>query len=173
MTERTDIVTFKGTPLTVVGEQVNVGDAAPDFTALAGDLSGVSMSSFRGKVVVLTTVPSLDTPVCNVQTRRFNEEAGKLGDDVVVLTVSMDLPFAQARWCGAEGVEAVRTLSDHLDAAAGKAYGLLIKELRLLARSVFVVDREGKIRYKQIVPEMTHEPDYDAALAAVRELTGG
>ena len=172
MTERKGVITFKGSPLTLVGEEVGVGDAAPDFAALANDLSEVRLSSFRGKVCVLTTVPSLDTPVCNLQVRRFNAEAAVLGEDVVILAVSMDLPFAQARWCGAAGVASVQTLSDHRDAAAGKAYGVLIPELRLLARSVFVVDREGKIAHTQIVPELTDEPDYEAALGAVRALTG-
>ena len=171
MTERKGVITFKGNPLTLVGEEVGVGDAAPDFAALANDLSEVRLSSFRGKVCVLTTVPSLDTPVCNLQVRRFNAEAAGLGEDVVILAVSMDLPFAQARWCGAADVASVQTLSDHRDAAAGKAYGVLIPELRLLARSVFVVDREGKIAHTQIVPELTDEPDYEAALGAVRALT--
>jgi thiol peroxidase len=171
MKERTGAVTFKGGPLTLVGQDPAVGAAAPDCAALADDLSEVRLSSFRGRVCVLATVPSLDTPVCDTQTRRFNEEAARLGGDVVILTVSMDLPFAQKRWCGAAGIQNVRTLSDHRDAAVGRAFGVLIKELRLLARAVFVLDGEGKIAYKQIVPEVTHEPDYDAALAAVRSLT--
>ena len=163
-------VTFKGKELTLVGRKVKVGDAAPDFTAVANDLSEVKFSSYRGKVCLLAAVPSLDTSVCSRETRRFNEEAGKLGPDVAVLTISMDLPFAQARWCGAEGVRAVRTLSDHREASFANAYGVLIKEWRLLARSVFVVDRAGRIRYVQIVDEITHEPDYDAALAAAKAL---
>ena len=170
MTERTDVITFQGGPLTLLGEDVGVGDAVPDFAALANDLTEVRLSAFLGKVCVVTTVPSLDTPVCDVQVRRFNTEAAGLGEDVVILAVSMDLPFAQGRWCGAADVAAVQTLSDHRDAAAGQALGVLIKELRLLARAVFVVDREGKIAYKQIVPELTDEPDYEAALAAVRQL---
>jgi len=170
MAERKGLVTLKGNPVTLVGKEVKVGDAAPDVTLLDNDLKAVALSAFRGKVVVLSSVPSLDTPVCDTETRRFNEEAAKLGDGVAVLTISMDLPFAQKRWCGAHGIERVKTLSDHRDAAFGKAYGVLIKELRLLARAVFVVDRQGVIRYTQLVEEITHEPDYDAILDAVRKL---
>ena len=147
-----------------------VGDAAPDFVVLGNDLSPVRFSSFRGKVCVILSVPSLDTAVCDVETRRFNEEAERLGDEVVILTISMDLPFAQKRWCGASGVTGVQTLSDHRDASFGTAYGVLIKELRLLARAVFVVDREGIVQYVQLVKEMTNEPDYEAVLSAVRQL---
>ena len=137
---------------------------------LANDLSPVKLSDFRGRVCVISVVPSLDTPVCDIQTRRFNEEAAALGGDVVVLTISMDLPFAQKRWCGAAGIKNVRTLSDHRNAAFGKAFGVLIDELRLLARAVFVVDADGIIRYKQVVQELTNEPDYDAAMKAVAEV---
>ena len=166
MQDKEAVVTMKGSPLTLIGSQVKVGDPAPDFEVLANDLSPVKFSSFRDKVCIITSVPSLDTSVCDVMTRRFNQEAGKLDDDVVVLTISMDLPFAQKRWCGAAGVDSVRTLSDHRDASFGAAYGVLVKELRLLARAVFVVDRDGVIRYKQIVDELTDEPDYEAALKA-------
>ena len=168
MKERAGLVTMKGNPLTLLGNEVKAGDKAPDFVALDTSLSPVRFSSFRGKVCILSSVPSLDTPVCDLETRRFNEEAGKLGEDVVVLTVSMDLPFAQKRWCGAAGVTRVKTLSDHRDASFGMAYGVLIKELRLLARAVFVVDRQGTIRYVQLVKEVSSEPDYDAVLKAVR-----
>lgn len=137
---------------------------------IGNDLSSVKLSSFRGKVCVISSVPSLDTPVCDLETRRFNEEAGKLGEDVAILTISMDLPFAQKRWCGAAGVTKVKTFSDHRDASFGTAYGVLIKEMRLLARAVFVVDREGTVRYVQLVKEVTDEPDYEAILKAVREL---
>jgi len=163
-------ITFHGNPLTLLGRQLKCGDRAPDFEVLANDLSPVKLSDFRGKVCVISVVPSLDTPVCDIQTRRFNEEAAALGDDVVVLTISMDLPFAQKRWCGAAGIENVQTLSDHRDAAFGKAFGVLIEELRLLARAVFVVDANGIIRYKQVVEELTDEPDYDAAIEAVTEV---
>lgn len=170
MMERKGIVAMKGNPLTLVGPELKVGERAPDFTVLDNDLQPVSLSSFRGKPVVLSVVPSLDTPVCDLQTRRFNAEAEKLGPSVPVLTVSMDLPFAQKRWCGAAGAKNVRTLSDHRDVSLGLQYGLLIKELRLLARAVLVLDREGTIRYLQIVPEVASEPDYAGALAALAKL---
>ena len=168
--ERTGVVTFKGGALTLVGNAVKVGDKAPDFEVLANDLSAVKFSSLAGKVRIISVVPSLDTAVCDIQTRRFNEEAGKLGKDVTVLTISMDLPFAQKRWCGAAGVTNVQTLSDHRSASFGTAYGLLVKELRLLARAVCVVDKGGVVRYVQVVPEMTKEPDYEAALQAAKGL---
>ena len=170
MQERTGVITFQGNPLTLVGAELKVGDAAPDATLLANDLSPVQLSDYKGKVCVVSVVPSLDTPVCDMQTRKFNEAAGNLGDDVVILTVSMDLPFAQTRWCGAAGVEKVVTLSDHRDAAFGETYGTLIKELRLLARAVFVVDKDGTIQYIQLVNEVTEEPDYKAALEAAKNL---
>ena len=170
MTERTDVVTFQGNPLTLLGPELAVGDPAPDATLLANDLSELSIGDVRGKVCLISVVPSLDTPVCDVQTRQFNEAAAAMGDDVAVLTISMDLPFAQARWCGAAGVDRVATLSDHRDASFGAAFGVLIKELRLLARAVFVLDADGGVRYVEIVPEMTDHPNYDAALAAVAGL---
>jgi thiol peroxidase len=170
MEEHTGVITMRGNPLTIEGRELKVGDAAPDFEVLDNDLSPARLSSFRGKVCVISSVPSLDTPVCDMETRRFNEEAGKLGEDVQILTVSMDLPFAQKRWCGAAGVDKVTTLSDHRDASFGTSYGVLIKELRLLARAVFVLDREGIIQYIQIVKEVTDEPDYDAVLEAVNKL---
>ena len=167
MKERSGIITMRGKPLTLLGEEVKVGAPAPDFEALANDLSPVKLSSFRGKVCVLSSVPSLDTPVCDMETRRFNQEAEKLGPEVVILTVSMDLPFAQKRWCGAAGVTRVQTLSDHREAAFGTAYGTLIKELRLLTRAVFLVDKQGKLQYQQWVKEVTQEPDYDEVLNAL------
>jgi thiol peroxidase len=170
MTERTGEITFKGNPLTLIGPELKVGDAAPDATLLANDLSPVKLSSYKGKVCVVSVVPSLDTPTCDMQTRKFNEEAGNLGDNVVILTTSMDLPFAQARWCGAAGVEKVLTLSDHRDAEFGNAYGLLIKELRLLARAVYVIDQNGTIQYTQLVKEVADEPDYGAVIEAVKKL---
>jgi len=163
-------VTMKGNPLTLVGNEVKVGQPAPDFEVIANDMSSVKLSSFKGKVCIICSVPSLDTSVCDMETRRFNEEAGKLGSDVVVLTISMDLPFAQKRWCGAAGVKNVQTLSDHRETSFGKGYGVLIKELRLLARAVFVLDRDGVIRYMQIVSELTSEPDYETALDAAKGL---
>jgi thiol peroxidase len=170
MQERQGLVTIHGNPLTLVGNPVKEGDKAPDFTVLDTDLKPVNLLAYKGKVCVISSVPSLDTPVCDMETRRFNTEAGKLSDDVVILTVSMDLPFAQKRWCGATGVTKVKTLSDHRDASFGIAYGVLIKELRLLARAVFVVDRQGTVRYVELVKEVATEPNYDAALQAVKKL---
>jgi len=163
-------VTFKGNPLTLLGNMVKVGDTVPDVRLLANDLSDVKLSDYRGKICVLCSVPSLDTSVCDTETRKFNEHAASLGDDVAVLTISMDLPFAQKRWCGAANIENVRTLSDHRNAQFGNAFGVLVKELRLLARAVFIVDKTGAIRYTEIVDEMTNEPNYEAALKAVQEI---
>jgi thiol peroxidase len=159
-----------GNALVLLGKDLKVGEAVADVELVANDLSGVKLSDFRGKVCVITTIPSLDTPVCDIMTRRFNKEAAGLGKDVVVLAVSMDLPFAQARWCGDADVENVQSLSDHRDAGLGESFGVLLKGLRLLARAIFVLDKEGIVRYLQIVPELTDEPDYDAALKAVAEL---
>ena len=170
MSERAGAITIHGNPLTLFGPELKVGDKAPGFTALDNALNPVTLSSFRGKVVVLASVPSLDTPTCDLETRRFNQEAAKLGKGVAVLTISMDLPFAQKRWCGAADVENVQTLSDHRDAAFGTAYGVLIKELRLLARAVFVVDKAGVIQHVQLVKEVANEPDYAPVLAAVKRL---
>jgi len=168
MSIRVGEVTFLGNPLTLEGTLPTVGKPAPDATVLDGGLKPVRLSDYRGKTVVLVTVPSLDTPVCDMETRRFNREATTLGGQVVVLVVSMDLPFAQARWCGAAGVDRVVALSDHRDAALGSAYGVLIRELRLLARSVFVIAADGVLRYAQVVKEVTREPDYDAVVKAIR-----
>jgi thiol peroxidase len=170
MGERTGLVTIKGNPLTLVGTETAVGEKAPDFTVLDNELSPVNLSAFAGKKLIIASVPSLDTAVCDIEARKFNEKATHLGDDVVVLFVSMDLPFAQKRWCGAAGVERVQTLSDHRDASFGESYGVLIKELRLLARAVFVIDAEGIVRYVQLVSEVTQEPDYDAVIKAIGEL---
>ena len=171
MKERVGIVTMKGNPLTLVGNELKVGEGAPGFTVLDNSLTPVQFSSFRGKICILSSVPSLDTPVCDMETRRFNEEASRLGPDVMILTISMDLPFAQKRWCAASGVDKVQTLSDHRDASFGTSYGVLIKELRLLARAVFLVDRKGTLQYIQIVKETTSEPDYEAILSALKKLT--
>ena len=170
MMERTGLVTFGGNPMTLVGPELKVGDDAPDVEVIDNDLQPVRLSTYKGKVAIVAAVASLDTGTCDVETRRFNQEVGKLGDDVVVLTISMDLPFAQKRWCGAAGVETVKTFSDHRSAAFGEAWGVLMKELRLLARAVFVVDREGDIRYVELLGEVGDEPDYDAALKTAKEL---
>ena len=171
MKERTGMITMKGNPLTLMGNEVKVREMAPDFVVLDNNLSPVKFSSFRGKTCIISSVPSLDTPVCDMETRKFNEEAGRLGGDVAVLIISMDLPFAQKRWCGAAGVTKVQTLSDHRDASFGTSYGVLIKELRLLARAVFLVDRKGILQYIQLVKEVTKEPDYEAALNTLRKLS--
>ncbi len=163
-------VTLKGEPVMLVGSPIEVGQEAPDFIVVDEDFSPVRLSSFRGKPCILCSVVSLDTDVCDAETRRFNEEAGRLGQDVQILVISMDLPFAQKRWCGAARVRRVKTLSDYRDASFGSAYGVLIKELHLLARAVFVIDAEGRIRYKELVKEITDEPDYEKALAALRQL---
>jgi len=170
MEERSAAVSMHGNPLTLIGKELSVGDSAPELEVLDNDLNPIKLSSFQGKVCVISSVPSLDTPVCDMETRRFNEAAGQLGDDVVILTVSVDLPFAQKRWCGAAGVENVVTLSDHRDTAFGTAFGVLIKELRLLGRSIFVLDRNGIIQYIQNVKELSEEPDYDAVLEAVQKI---
>lgn len=170
MVENKGLVTAEGNPLTLQGEILEVGKNMPDCTLLDNDMQPVNLSSFLGKKLIIASVPSLDTPVCDMETRRFNTEAAALGDDVVILTVSMDLPFAQKRWCGAAGVEAVKTFSDHREASFGEATGTLIKELRLLARAIFVVGEDGKIAYLEYVGDITHEPDYDAALSAIKSL---
>ncbi len=170
MEERKGEVTVQGNPVTLIGPKLMVGQRAPDFALIGTDMKPVTREQFKGKVLVLLSVPSLDTPVCDLEARKFNQEAANLGDDVVVLLVSMDLPFAQKRWCGAAGVERVITASDHRDASFGTSYGVLIKELRLLARAVFVVDREGIIRYIQMVSEAGKEPDYAAVLEGVRKI---
>jgi len=170
MQKKDNGITLNGSPLVLVGSRPLVSQSAPDFTAVDKHLSPVRLSDFKGKTVIISSVPSLDTDVCDKQTRRFNEEAALLGKNVVVLTLSMDLPFAQSRWCGAAGVNRVKMLSDYQKADFGLNYGLLIKSLRLLARAVLVLDREGFLQYQQLVPEITHEPDYDAAIKAVKKL---
>lgn len=169
--ERFGDVTSRGNPLTVLGKKVVVGSKAPNFTLVANDSSKVTLDDSAGKVRLISVVPSLDTGICSAQTRRFNEEAAKLGENVAILTVSADLPTAQKRWCGAAGVEQVQTLSDHLDMNFGDAYGTHIKEIRLEQRSVFVVDADDVVTYVEYVPEIAQHPDYEAALAAVRAAT--
>ncbi|MCR6483519.1 thiol peroxidase [Amycolatopsis sp. OK19-0408] len=166
-TERTGVTTFRGHPVTLVGPELAVGDRAPDCTVLAGDMSPVRFADLTGTRVI-SVVPSLETPVCDLQTRRFNEAVTELGE-ASVLTVSVDLPFAQARWCGAAGVTGVRVLSDHRDVSFGRAYGVLVKEFRLLARAVFVVDATGTVVHAEYVPAIEQHPDYAAAVAAARE----
>ena len=162
-------VTFKNEPITLVGKEVEVGSTAPDFTVLANDLSERTLKDYEGKKKLISAVPSLDTGVCSQQTRKFNEEAAN-EQDGVVLTISNDLPFAQKKWCAAEGLENVITLSDHRDLSFGENYGVVMKELRLLARSVFVLDKDNKVVYSEIVSEGTNHPDYDKALEAFKNL---
>jgi len=168
--ERPGEVTFQGQPLTLIGPRLKEGDAAPEFELLANDLSAVKLSDSAGKVRLIAAVPSLDTPVCDLETRTFNQRLDAFGGRVFGYTVSADLPFAQARWCGAAGVKNMQTLSDHREMAFGGAYGTHIKELRLESRAVFVVDGEGVIRYVEYVGEITNAPDYNAALDALNKL---
>ena len=165
--ERNGIVTFQGTPLTLMGTELKSGDQAPKFTMLDNELNEVRLKDFRGKIKVISVTPSLDTPVCDMQARRFNEEAARLPEDIVVLNISMDLTFAISRFCAAAGIDKVKTLSDHRDTSFGTAYGVLIKELRLLTRSIFIIDKEDVIKYLEIVPEVTNQPDYDKAIKSI------
>ncbi len=170
MQERKGIITFKGNPMTLLGPEIKVGEKAPDFRVVDTALAAVSLENFAGRIKIVSSVPSLDTPVCNMETRRFNQEALKLPANVVVLTISMDLPFAQKRWCAAAGVDKVKTLSDYQDRSFGESYGVLIKELKLLSRSIFVIDAGDVIRYIEHVKEVTTEPNYEAVLRVAREL---
>lgn len=164
--ERTGVITFKGNAFTLLGNPVNKGDKAPEFTAVANDLTPKTLKDYAGKVIIISVVPSLDTGVCDLQTRRFNSEATALGDHVQVLTISCDLPFAQARWCGATGTTSLQTLSDYKDLSFGMNYGVVIKELRLLSRAIFVIDTTGTVVYTELVPEVTNAVNFDAALKA-------
>ncbi len=168
MTQTTGAVTFKGNPMTLTGTPLTVGQPAPEFNLTASDMSAKTLADYAGKVIILSTVPSLDTPVCQVQTSRFNQEAGALGDDVVILTVSVDLPFAQKRWCGANEGNCVELLSDYKDHNFMNAYGLRVEELGLIARSVSVIDKEGNLTYHELVGEIADEPKYDAVLEAAK-----
>lgn len=168
--ERSGVATLKGNPLTLIGNEVKVGQQAPDFTVNKDLVTEVSLKDYAGKVKLISVVPSLDTGVCDAQTRRFNEEAAKLGDNVVILTISVDLPFAQSRWCGAAGIDKVVTLSDYKNVSFGEAYGVLIKEFRLLMRSIFVLDANDTVQYVEYLSEMTEHPNYEAAIEAVKKL---
>ena len=169
-TDRFGAVTLKGTPQTVRGNQLKVGDKAPNFTLDANDFTPVTLDDSAGKIRLISVVPSLYTGICDAQTRRFNEEAANLGDDVVILTVSVDFPPSQRQWCGAAGVDKVQTLSDHKDMNFGDAYGTHIVENRWEQRSIFVVDSDDVVRYVEYVPEIAQHPDYEAALTAVRDI---
>lgn len=166
--ERPGAVTFMGNPLTLEGPELKVGDKAPDFTVVDNDLKPVSLADYKGKIKIICSVPSLDTPVCDTEARRFNLEAADLPENVVVLTISMDLPFAQKRWCGAVGVDKVVTLSDYQQRSFAVSYGVLIKELKLAARAVFVIDSDDTLNHFELVKEIASEPDYAAAMDAVK-----
>ena len=165
--ERAGATTLKGNPLTLVGPELKPGDTAPDFTLTDGSLKPVSLKDTGNQVRIISVVPSLDTPVCDAQTKRFNEEAAKL-PDVDIITVSMDLPFAQKRWCGAFGVDKVKMLSDHREGSFGTAYGTLIKDMRIESRAIFVLDQHNKIRHVEYVKEVADFPNYEAALSAAK-----
>ena len=170
MEKRTGVVTFSGNPIALLGKEVKVGDKAPAFTLLDNGLGEKTLADYAGKVKVISVVPSLDTGVCDAQTRWFNQNVSKLGENVVVLTVSVDLPFAQKRWCGAAGIDQVETLSDHRDLSFGENYGFILEGLRLLARGIVVIDKDDVVRYVEYVPEVTSAVNFDAAEAATKEL---
>lgn len=168
--ERTGVITFQGNGLTLEGNELKAGDKAPDFTLLNNELGAVGLKDCAGKVKILSVTPSLDTPICDAQLRRFNEEAAKLSDNVAVINISVDLPFANGRFCSTGGIDKVQTLSDHKDVSFGTAYGVLIKELRLLTRAIFVIDKDDVIKYLETVPEITNHPNYDKALEEAKAL---
>lgn len=168
MKERENIIKFGGVPMTLLGEELKVGQKAPDFVALNSNLEEVRLSDFAGKVVAIASFPSIDTGICSLQAARFNEEAAKFGDAVQILTISCDLPFALGRHCAANGIENALTLSDHRDLSFGLEYGFAIKELRLLARGSVVIDKEGNVAYVEYVPEIKSHPNYDAALEVIK-----
>jgi len=163
-------VIFGGNPVELAGNEINIGDKAPEFSVLDNGLKPVKLSDFKGKVKLISIFPSIDTGVCSIQTHKFNSEAGSYGENVAFLAISLDLPFALKRFCGAEGINNLKTLSDHRDVDFGNKYGFLIRDLRLLARGVVVIDKDDVIRYVEVVPEIGHEPNYDAALKALKVL---
>ncbi|HZN36829.1 MAG TPA: thiol peroxidase [Pirellulaceae bacterium] len=169
---RPGAVTFKGTPLTLAGEAVKVGQPAPDFTLhyFEGGLKTIKLADLKGKPSFISVVPSLDTPVCQIQTKKFNEQLAALGSKINAVTVSLDLPFAMNRFCGAESIKNMRCGSDYQDRSFGKSYGMLIEELKLLARGVIILDKDGKVVYAETVKEVASEPNYDAALAALKSV---
>ena len=168
--ERPNGTKFQGNPLTLIGPEIRIGDKAPAFTVRGQDLKPFTLEDTKGKIRLFSAVPSLDTPVCDTETRRFNVEAAKLGDKVEIITVSLDLPFAQKRWCAAAGIDKIKVVSDYYDRSFSQAFGTLIKELHLSSRAIFVVDDKDVVRYVEYVPEVTTHPDYDRALSAVKTL---
>ncbi|MDY5730683.1 MAG: thiol peroxidase [Eubacteriales bacterium] len=169
MEKRTGVITFAGNPMTLVGKEIKVGDVAPQFTALKNDLTPFSLEELKGKVVLISVVPSVDTGICELQTIRFNQEANQL-DNVAIITVSVDLPFAIGRFCGAKGIDKAITLSDHRDLSFGTNYGFVVEELRLLARGIVVIDTKGIVQHVEYVPEIASHPDYEKALAVAKNL---
>ncbi|PIU40904.1 MAG: thiol peroxidase [Candidatus Omnitrophica bacterium CG07_land_8_20_14_0_80_42_15] len=168
--ERQNAVTVKGKPLTLIGEEIKLGTKAPGFTVLDNELAEVSLDKFAGKIKLIASAPSLDTPVCDLEIKRFNDEASKLSKDLVIIFISMDLPFAQKRFCHDNDIKKVKTFSDHRDADFGSKYGVLIKELRLLARAIFILDKNNIARYVEYVPELSSHPNYEAALSALKKV---
>jgi thiol peroxidase len=168
---RSGAVTFKGAPLTLAGNEIKIGQPAPDFKLhyFEGGLKELKLSDLRGKPTLLSVVPSLDTPVCAMQTKKFNESLGELGDRINAITVSLDLPFAQNRFCGSENIKNIRAASDYQERNFGKSYGTLIEELKILSRAIFVLDKDGKVVHAEYVPEVASEPNYDTALAALKK----
>jgi thiol peroxidase len=166
--ERKGAATFQGNPLTLIGAELKAGDKAPDFKLIDNGLKPVTLTDSKGKTRLVSVVPSIDTPVCDLQTKRFNQEASKLPANVAVITVSMDLPFAQGRWCGLAGAEKIQMLSDYQEHTFGQAYGVLIKELKLLSRAVFVIGPDDKIQYVEYVKEVTEHPDYEKVLGFIK-----
>lgn len=168
--DRRDVVTFGGNPVTLTGNVVNVGDAAPDFTVTGNDMKPVSSGSLKGKIRIISVAPSLDTPVCSMQATKFNSEAAGLSDDIVIVNITVDLPFAISRFCTAAGIDRIKTYSDHKDLSFGLNYGVVIKELRLLARSIFIIGRDDRIAYIEYVKDVTNHPDYDRAVSEAKKL---
>ncbi len=171
MIERNDVVSLKGNPITLLGYEVKIGDKTPDFFVVDNELNPIQFAKdYKGKKCLIISVPSLDTSVCDLETRRFNKEAENMDNDLAILVISMDLPFAQKRWCGAAGIERLKTLSDYQQASFGAAFGILIKEIKLLARAIFLIDQSGTIKYIQIIKEVTSEPYYEEVLDAIKSL---
>ncbi len=168
--ERNNLVKMGGTPVTLVGKPIKEGDAAPDFTVLTPEMKTVSLRDFKGKIVLISAAPSIDTPVCDLQATRFNQEAAQLPDDVQILNITVDLPFALSRYCAAKGIDKILTLSDHRELSFGNAYGVVVKEFRLLARSLFLIDRSGIVRYVELVPDIKNHPNYENALTEIKKI---
>lgn len=168
--ERLNAATLKGNPLTLLGKEIKIGEKAPDFTVLSNDLKEIMLDQFKNKIKLIASVPSLDTPICDLEIKRFNDEATSLSKDIIIIFISMDLPFAQKRFCSAYNIKKVKTFSDHKDSNFGNNYGVLIKELRLLSRAIFIADKDNIIRYTEYVKEIGNPPDYKSAINALKKL---